>query len=288
MHFLTRRSALVGAIALAPAAVSAQPARAPWRRLKDMESDTGAHIGVAAVDTGSGGAIFWRESERFNLCSTAKLPLVAAVLARADAGKEDLARRISYTSADLLPVSPVTSANVASGLTIVELCEAAIRHSDNTAANFLFASIGGPQALTAWLRGLGDTATRIDRIEPALNVPDGDKDTSTPSAMLGTLKMILLGNTLSPASRARLTGWLEANTTGDAMLRAGLPSGWVVGDKTGRGSAGNAANDIAIVTPPGRKPILIAAFTQKGSDATLSEIGKVAAEAFAPKQIAAG
>jgi len=287
--FTPSRRAVLGALSLLPLPALAQAPAAPWRKLKDMEAATGARIGVAAIDTGSGDAIFWREAERFNLCSTVKLLLVANVLARADGGKEDLARRISYTSADLLAVSPITTANVAKGLTVAELCEAAIRYSDNTAANLLFASVGGPQAVTGWLRGLGDEVTRIERIEPALNMPDGDKDTSTPSAMLGTLKTIVLGNALSPASRARLIGWLEANTTGDAMLRAGLPSGWTVGDKTGRwmGQGSVAANDIAIVTPPGRKPILIAAFTRNGGDALLADIGRVAGDAFAPKQLAA-
>ena len=282
------RRAILGVLSLLPLPALAQAPAAPWRKLKDMESATGARIGVAAIDTGTGNAIFWREGERFNLCSTFKLPLAAAVLARADAGREDLARVVSYSRADLLDVSPQTSVHVATGMTVGALCEAAIRYSDNTAANLLLASVGGPQGLTQWLRGLGDRVTRIDRIEPALNVPEGDKDTTTPAAALGTLKTLLLGDGLSDASRARLLGWLQANTTGDAMLRAGLPSGWTVGDKTGRwtGQGAGATNDIAIITPPGRKPILVAAFTSNSSDAVVAAIGRIVGDAFGADRIA--
>ncbi len=163
-------------------------------------------------------------------------------------------------------------------MTVAALCEAAIHYSDNTAANLLLAGIGGPQSLTQWLRSLGDETTRLDRIEPALNVADGDKDTTTPSAMLGTLKNILLGNGLSPASQQKLLGWLAASTTGNAMLRAGLPQGWAVGDKTGRWSSADknsgATNDLAIVTPPGRKPILIACYTRGGNGRRRGALGR--------------
>jgi beta-lactamase class A len=151
--------------------------------------------------------------------------------------------------------------------------------------------LGGPQALTQWWREIGDTVTRLNRREPALNVPDGDKDTTSPAAMLGNLKSMLLGNGLSETSRARLTGWLSASTTGAAMLRAGMPSDWAVGDKTGRwsgdDSAQGATNDIAILTPPGRKPILVAAYTMggRGDDAArqavIADIGRIVAARFA-------
>ena len=116
-------------------------------------------------------------------------------------------------------------------------------------------------------RSLRDETSRLDRTEPALNVPDGDKDTTTPVAMLGNLKTILLGEALKPQSRQKLRSWMEANTTGNLMLRAGLPKSWIVGDKTGRYAhdAYNAAIDLAIATPPGGKPVLITAFTMNGS-----------------------
>jgi beta-lactamase class A len=196
---------------------------------------------------------------------------------------------------DLLEVSPVTTRNIASGMTVEALCAAAVIYSDNTAANLLFGVVGGPAGLTAFWRSIGDDTSRLDRSEPALNVPDGDKDTTTPIAMLGNLKTILLGDALSPASRSKLLDWMAASTTGSLMLRAGLPRTWQVGDKTGRYANGayNAAIDLAIATPPAspggnaRKPILITAFTMNGRgddaahQALLAEIGRIVAGGFA-------
>jgi beta-lactamase class A len=284
----------MGGVLLLPRPVLAEAGDAPWRKLKELEASRGARIGVAAIDTGNGLPLFWRENERFVMCSTFKLPLVAAVLARADGGKEDLARVIRYSKEDLLDVSPETTRNIATGMRVDALCEAAIRYSDNTAANLLLASLGGPEGLTKWLRGLDDETTRLDRNEPSLNGPDGEKDTTTPAAMLGTLKAILLGNVLSHSSQARLQFLLQVNTTGTAMLRAGLPVDWTIGDKTGHwiGKGNEAVNDLAIATPPGRKPLLIVAYTRGGTGtdedrvATLAQIGRIAADAFAPKEMA--
>ena len=294
---LTRRGLLnmVGlgtAALLLPAAAEAQALYAePSQALRDLEAKSGARIGVAAVDYNSGKLICWREGERFIMCSTFKLSLAAATLSRADADQQDLNRVIHYSKSDLLDVSPVTTRNVDTGMRVVDLCEAAILYSDNTAANLLLTELGGPQALTQWWREIGDTLTHLDRREPALNVPDGDKDTTTPAAMLGNLKSMLLGNGVSAQSRARLMQWMAASTTGGAMLRAGVPSNWVVGDKTGRWSSNDptqgATNDLAILTPPGRKPILIAAYTMggKGDDtarqAVLADIGRIVAARFA-------
>jgi len=190
-----------------------------------------------------------------------------------------------------LGVSPATTKNWPHGMSVAALCEAAVIYSDNTAANVLLEQIGGPAALTQFWRSLGDQTSRLDDIEPKLNLPDGERNTTTPTAMLGNLKEMLLGNALSAASRARLLGWMHANTTGAKTLRAGLPAGWQVGDKTGHwiGSdpKGWAVNDFAIITPPARKPILAIALTQGGSPddeqrvAVLAEIGRILADAFA-------
>jgi len=289
---LTRRMVLGAAALLVPASARAQALYAePSQALKDLEARSGARIGVAAVDYNSGKLVCWREGERFIMCSTFKLSLAAAMLARADADRQDLNRVIHYSKSDLLEVSPVTTRNVETGMRLIDLCEAAIVYSDNTAANLLLTELGGPQALTGWWREIGDTVTRLDRREPALNMPDGDKDTTSPAAMLGNLKTILLSNGVSETARARLTGWLAASTTGTAMLRAGVPSGWAVGDKSGRLSGNDptqgATNDIAIFTPPGRKPILVAAYTMggRGDDAArqavLADIGRIIAARFA-------
>ncbi len=234
--------------------------------LDDMEKQSGARIGVMAIDSGNGNALFFRENERFLMCSSFKLSLVAAVLARADAGQEKLDRVVQYGKGDLLDVSPATTKNLSAGMRVDALCEAAVIYSDNAAANLLLASIGGPAGLTKFWRSLGDQTSRLDRIEPALNLADGDKDTTTPVAMAGTLKQILLGDALSPSSRQRLGGWLAANTTGQARLRAGLPGDWAVGDKTGTGS--DTLVDLAILTPPARKPVLVTAFVNGGKGTT--------------------
>ena len=288
---LTRRAALGAAALLVPASARAQALSAePWRALKDLEARSGARIGVAAVDYNSGKLVCWRECERFIMCSTFKLSLAAAVLSRADADQEDLNRVIHYSKSDLLDVSPVTTRNVETGMRVVDLCEAIILYSDNTAANLLLATLDGPEGLIRWWRQIGDTVTRLDRREPALNLPDGDKDTTTPAAMLGNLKNVLLGNTLSNASRARMMGWLGASTTGTALLRAGVPGHWAVGDKSGRwistDPAKGANNDIAILTLPERKPILVCAYTMggRGDDAArqavLADIGRIVVARF--------
>jgi len=240
----------------------------------------GARIGVAALDTGTGRTLLHRADERFLMCSTFKLALAAAILRRVARGEERLDRLVHYTQADLLPVSFVTAPNVATGLTVEALCAAIIHVSDNTAANLLLKSMGGPAGLTAFLRAAGDTTSHIDRIETDLNIRDGDKDTTTPRAMLATMRALLLGDVLRSASRARLIGWMDEVTTGASLLRAGFPTGWRIGDKTGRG-AGGEINDLAIVRPPGRAPILVCAYSEHASDGTLAGIGRQVAAAFA-------
>jgi beta-lactamase class A len=224
------------------------------------------------------------------MCSTFKLSLAAATLARMDKGAEKADRVIRYGKDRLLPVSLATTRNQARGMRIAELCEAIVIYSDNTAANLLLEALGGPAELTSFWRGLGDRTSRLDRTESALNVPDGEKDTTTPIAMLGNMKAMLLGDALSPASRALLLKWMHANTTGADMLRAGLPKSWRVGDKTGHWMSTDpgamAVNDLAIITPPGRAPILTVAFTRGGGqdDAlrvkVLADIGRIVAETF--------
>jgi len=283
---VSRRDLLAAGALLLPGLADA--GEAPFAAL---EKQSGARIGVAALDTGSGRRISNRGHERFVMCSTFKLSLAAAILARSDAGHEDLNRVVHYENVPLLEVSPDTSRNIATGMTIAALCRAAVIYSDNTAANLLLAALGGPGAVTSFWRGLGDAVSRLDDIEPKLNVPDGGRNTATPDAMLGNLHKMLLGGALSPASRTRLLGWMHDNTTGGAMLRAGLPAGWQVGDKTGRWNGKDpkayATNDLAIVTPPGRKPILIVCYTQGGPadadarPAVVASAGRIIADAFA-------
>jgi beta-lactamase class A len=209
------------------------------------------------------------------MCSTFKLPLVAAVLQRVDAGQEQLGRHVTYDQAAVLEYAPTTSQHVADGLSVQQLCEASIVVSDNTAANLLLETLSGPPGLTKFFRSIGDATSRLDRNEPMLNTAiEGDeRDTTTPSAMLASMNELLLGNTLSAASRERLQAWLVATTTGGKRLRAGLPPAFRAGDKTGTGNNG-ATNDLAIAWPNAKPPLLIAAYSAGSSESTerLSEM----------------
>jgi len=244
------------------------------QRLKQIEAESGGRLGVSMVDTTSGLHAGLRADERFPMCSTFKLLAAGAVLTRADRGQEDLQRRIVFSRRDLVPYSPATSQHTRertgdAGMSVAELCKAAITLSDNTAANLLLASMGGPAGLTAFARSLGDGITRLDRNEPALNeaIPGDPRDTTTPNAMLGNLRELVLGGRLSSSSKAQLLAWLAANETGGARIRAKLPKDWGVGDKTGTGDRGTA-NDVAILWPPGRGPVLVAVYlTETSGDA---------------------
>lgn len=247
--------------------------------LMALEARLGGRIGVLAIDTGNGARIAHRADERFAMCSTFKMPLAAAVLSRADRGELVLGQAVSYGSADLLDHAPVTRAHLAEGkLSIEMLIQAIIEVSDNTAANLLLNLVGGPMALTNYLRKLGDQVTRLDRNEPGLNtnLPGDERDTTTPNAMIGTMQRILVGDALSAGARDKLIGWMKNSRTGLERLRAGLPSEWIVADKTGTGVNG-AVNDIAIVWPPQRAPILIAVY-MSGSMRSVAELNAAHAE----------
>jgi len=211
--------------------------------LSSLEKSAGGRLGVAVLDSGSAAKLLYRADERFPLCSTFKLLASAAVLKRVDAGQDVLGRHISYGQADLLDYAPVTKAHLGSGgMTLGDLCAAAIDWSDNTAANLILKEIGGPKGFTAFARSLGDPTTRLDRDEPTLNtaIPGDPRDTTSPLAMARDLQMVLLGAVLSEASKTQLEAWLIADRVGDKRLRAGLPQNWGIGDKTGSGDHGTA------------------------------------------------
>lgn len=230
--------------------------------LAALERRCGGRLGVYALDTAGGRSIAYRAHQRFPMCSTFKLLLVGAVLARVDERNESLARLVGYGDADMLPNSPVTKAHLnRASMTVAALCAAAIEQSDNTAANLLLHSLLGPAGVTKFARKVGDPVTRLDRDEPQLNTatPGDPRDTSTPANMAADTRALVLGDVLSPPLRARLRGWMLACQTGTQRLRAGIPAGWREGDKTGSGDHGTA-NDVAIFWPPQRAPIVVAAY----------------------------
>jgi beta-lactamase class A len=231
------------------------------------ERDTGGRVGLYAENLTTGLRISWRANERFVMCSTFKASLAGMILARVDHGQDQLRQMISYGPEDVPDwYAPVAKKNLAKGvMSVAEMCEAAVEYSDNTCANLLLARVGGPSALTAFWRSIGDAVTRLDHNEPILNrSPPGDPhDTTTPAAMGATLRRLLLGNVLSAGSRERLTGWMVDCKTGDERLRGGIPKTWRIADKTGNNGK-DAAGDIAVAWPKPDAPILICAYTQGG------------------------
>jgi beta-lactamase class A len=253
-----------------------------------IEAKVGGRLGVAALDLSSGRRIGYRADERFPMCSTFKAMAVAAVLSRVDTGEEQLDRFVRYGPADLLSYAPITRAHVADGgMKLADLCAAAVELSDNTAANLILASIGGPPGWTRYVRSLGDRKSRLDRIEPALNtaIPGDPRDTTSPAAMAADLQATLLSQSLSVASRDRLRGWMTATQTGLTRLRARLPDTWQVADKTGTGENGTA-NDIAVAwTPDG--PVVITCYltgaltaTPAARESAIADVARLVADAF--------
>ena len=286
---IPRRASLTGLLLAGPGLLSLRAAAADRdealrRGIAGLERRHGGRLGVAVLGGASSTLIAHRGDERFALCSTFKLLAAAFVLARVDRDEESLARRVIYARDDLVPHSPTTGEHAGGvGLTVGELCEAAVTLSDNTAANLLLDSFGGPAALTAYMRSLGDGVTRLDRRETELNEarPGDPRDTTTPIAMLEALRATVLGTALSVSSRNQLAAWLVANETGDKRLRAGVPPGWQVGDRTGSGANG-ATNDVAVIWPPRRAPIIVTAYYAEARassderDAILSAVGRLA------------
>jgi len=274
----------------APASVGGPAVAEAERALADLENRFGGRLGVFALDTGSGATIGHRADERFAMCSTFKV-LAAAAIVRLRGERPGLLldQVVHYTPAKVIDGSPVSGPHVADGMTVAALCKAAIDHSDNTAANLLLGILGGPPAVTAFARTLGDPLTRLDRTEPELNiVPPGElRDTSTPAMMAADLRTLVLGDALDPAGRDLLTGWLVGNTTGGTRIRAGLPAGWRVGDKTGTGSRGEA-NDLAVAWPPGRAPLIISGYTApadpaaKPNNQVLADAARIVTKALVP------
>jgi beta-lactamase class A len=247
--------------------IAADP-RAPLDVVSQLlERRTGGRLGVYVLGA-RGAAAGYRADERFPVLSTFKLPLVVATLARVDGASEQLERRVPIQWSDTVGYNPIVALRLMAGdhtMTVRALCTAAIRYSDNAAANVLLAQSGGPAGLTAWMRAHGDSVFRLDDAEPRLNGrPAGDEgDTSTPRATATFIDRLLHGGMLSDSSRALVLEWMRTNTTGDARLRVGAPRGWIVGDKTG--TAPQRANDIGFLTRPDGTEIVVAVYTTEST-----------------------
>lgn len=239
------------------------------QKLAALEKQSGGRLGVALINTADRSQILYRGDERFAMCSTSKAIVVAAVLKQSETQHDILQQKMSIKKADLTNWNPVTEKYVDKEMTLAELSAAALQYSDNTAMNKLLEHLGGTGNVTAFARSIGDTTFRLDRTEPELNtaIPGDERDTTSPLAMAKSLHKLTLGDALAGTQRAQLVAWLKGNTTGGQSIRAGLPESWVVGDKTGGGDYGTT-NDIAVVWPEGRAPlILVTYFTQPQQDA---------------------
>jgi beta-lactamase class A len=256
--------------------------------LAQLEQRNGARLGVAVLDTGGGERSYYRADERFPLCSTFKFLLASAVLQRVDAHQETLERALAIPANPLLFNSPLTEAYAGGTMTIAALCHAALTRSDNTAANLLLEVIGGPAGITSFSRSIGDRVTRLDRMETSLNesLAGDPRDTSSPAAIARDMQSVLLGDVLSRPARDQLTRWMEASLTGLERLRAGLPADWRAADKTGANGK-DTSNDVAALWPPGRAPVIIAAYItqcagpESKRTAMLAEIGRLVRESLA-------
>lgn len=287
----SRRTIIQGLAATAALAIGATPLS--WARtsdfqsrLKALEQRHGGRLGVAALDSDSGQVLHYRSNQRFPFCSTFKVLAAAHMLSRVDHWQDQLERRIHYDTDDLVVYSPVTETHVDDGMTLQAIARAAVSASDNTAANLLIDAAGGTAAFNRFLHVLGDHQTRLDGHEPLCRsfAADSLDNTTTPTAMLDSLRAVLLGSALTPDSRARLQDWMIHSTTGADRLRAGLPDHWRVGDKTGSGCHATA-NDVAIAWPSDTTPpwLIVAYYTgSKASktqqNAVVSEIGKLVGE----------
>ena len=280
-------SLLRPAAAATHAASHATNAAGSDARFAALERRYGGRLGVCARSASGGLQLGYRADERFAFCSTFKLILVSAVLARSTCSPGLLDARIRYAQRDLVAYLPISARHVARGMTVAQLCAAAIQYSDNSAANQLIKLVGGPAAVTAYARSVGDPTFRLDRWETALNtaVPGDPRDTTTPAAMTHTALALVLGDALPAAQRSRLQTWLRGNTTGGARIRAGVPASWQVGDKTGTGDRGTA-NDVAVLWRPSREPIVLTVFhtrevaDAKPSDDAIADAARIVAELF--------
>jgi len=262
-------------------AVKKTPKSPIHREFAELERKFDARIGVYAIDTGTNRTVSYRPHERFAYASTYKALAAGALLQHYSISELD--ELVTYSSEDLVPYSPVTEVNVDTGMTLREVIEAAVRFSDNTAGNLLLEKLGGPEGFETALRKIGDNVTQVDRYETDLNsaVPGDIRDTSTPKALATSLQAFAVSELLSPEKRMLLIDWMRGNSTGNELIRAGAPIGWEVDDKSGAGSYGTR-NDIAIVWPPNRAPIVIAVLSSRNTqnaaydNALIAEAAKVA------------
>ncbi len=291
--FLTRRTLLASGLSLSLTACGKDNPGNPHSPFSELEARTGGRLGVSLLNVRTNAQIGHRADERFGMCSTFKALLAGLILKDIENGHLEMDQMVFYDETDLVPYAPVTSKHLDDGqMSIAALAEAAQKTSDNVAANLLLEQIGGPAGFTARIRDMGDQTTRLDRIEPDMNlVPKGEiRDTTTPIAMARTLSNLLFGDILNPEHKALLARWMMDTQTGKRRIRAGMPENWRVGNKTGTGIApimANKYNDVAAIWPENRDPHILSIYyeakthnpkIEPASEAVLATAGSIAAE----------
>ncbi len=253
--------------------------------IETTEASLDARIGVTVTVLDSDESWEYNADDRFPMSSTFKTIACAALLHRVDQGLDRLDRVVHFTEEDLVSYSPVTETRVGTaGMTLFEICEATITISDNTAGNLVLDAIGGPPGFTDFARSIGDDITQLNRWETDLNeaVPGDLRDTTTPNAMAALMEELLFGEILSLDSRRQLETWLKGNAVGDALLRAGIPDDWEIGDKTGAGGFGSRSI-AAILWPPSGSPVVSTIYITETDasfedrDLAIAEIGRAIA-----------
>lgn len=287
---VTRRRVLAGAAVLGGVAVWGAPgapvasAQPPAAALEALERANDVVIGVYATNLGTGRMVTHRSQDTFAMCSTFKAYLAGVVLSLVGRGERSLDQRLPVDPAGILPNSPRTAPRAGAEMSIDELCRAILQVSDNAAANILLGNVGGPPAVTAFARSIGDPRSRLDRFETELNsaIPGDPRDTSTPEALGNGFRALLDGDALAPPQRQLLGDWMRANET--SSLRAGLPVNWTSADKTGSGDYGTT-NDVGLAYGPKGQRVLLAVMTRSASANPDAEnlrplIGEVTAAVF--------
>ncbi|WP_086608568.1 class A beta-lactamase [Erythrobacter donghaensis] len=300
---IDRRFFIGGSLALG-ASACIPPDQSPLGRLaaelRIIEAAGNGTLGVELYNTATGQSVGLNSDRRFGHASSFKFSLAALLLQRHAAGLIDADRRVTWSEADMLEYAPFTRERIATGATLRELARATQITSDNPAANILLRELGGPAGLTAFWRSIGDEVSRVDRYEPEMNlVPSTEfRDTTTPAAMARNVAKIIYGDVLPDAERAELKQWMVETETGLNRVRAGLPEGWVAGDKTGTSGliGGTEYNYIDIgfaEGPKGQPPITFACYfrarqtvpgMQPIGELTLSRIGRIIKEFAEPER----
>lgn len=252
-----------------------------------VEQSLQARVGLAVLDTTDGQLWQYRADERFPMASTSKALICAALLAR---GPGAMKTAWLVKEEAIQSYAPTTENLIGQHVPASQLCAITMRNSDNTAANGVLEMLGGPEAITSFLRSVGDTVTRLDRNEPSLNeaTPGDPRDTTTPQAMVHTLQNLVLGDALKAPDRDRLIDWLRHNEVGGPLLRAGVPESWTVADRTGAAAYGTRGV-VAVMWPPERAPLVAAVYitetkaSMEERNAAIATIGKAIAAAVDQK-----